>query len=187
MSKTMEGEALCVTNSHGRLLSANRRFCRMFGIAAEEVVWRYIIDFHRNDDDWESFRQIMERQGSVSAYMVRMRHRKGRSFSCLVQSVRVLDAEGFVRFETTIQKVEAGSSLVRTIPGSGTEWAGSLVYLTVCHACGKVKDAQGHWVDPMRPVGMRGLRNANYCPECSAHLFPGLLDSQNWESSAVAR
>jgi len=185
MSNMSENEALCVMNSHGRLLSANRRFCRMFGIALEDVAWRYVLDFHRNENDWLGFQRTMESHGMVSAYMVRMRHRKGRSFPCLVQSIRTIGDDGMVRYETMIQKVEVNSSCARAIPVSTQELAGSLVYLTVCHDCGKVKDAQGQWMVPLRPVAMRGLRNPNYCPECSAHLFPGLMDPQNWEQPAA--
>ena len=44
-------------NEHGRLLSGNRRFCRMFGFEPSELPWHYVTDLYRYTSDWESFRR----------------------------------------------------------------------------------------------------------------------------------
>lgn len=182
-----EQEALCVTNSHGRLLEANRRFCRMFGLEPEEVPWHYALDLHRNECDWLTFQQAMESQGRVDAYPLRLRHRKGRSFQCLVQSQRMMTKNGQVRYQTRIKKLVASESPVQVIPANGGQSLDdSLVYLTVCHACGKVKDSHGEWRDPPHPVRQTKHRKPCYCPECTAQLFPGLLDPENWEQPLAA-
>jgi PAS domain S-box-containing protein len=186
MNYEQEPEATCVTNSHGRLLNANHRFCRLFGFRDDEVVWRYALDLYRNERDWQDFRQIMETQGKVDAYMVRLRHRKGRSFQCLIQSERIVNQEGLVCYQTTVHKIEANVGVVRRIPSELQTSESSVVYLTACHSCGKVKDSTGNWLVPMRPVAKAVHRKACYCPGCSAQLYPGLLDSQNWEQSIAA-
>lgn len=172
-------EGLCVTNSFGRLLEANKKFCSMIGIKSEDVPWRYILDYHRRESDWLRFREHMERHGQATGYLVRLRHRNGRSFQCLVQSVRHFE-NGLVRYRTRIQKVANMEPVMGTGSSSGHK-SGSVVYMTACHACGKVKDAEGHWLDPERPVVPAAHRKACYCPDCTARLFPGILDPQNWE------
>ena len=188
MSQVMDQDVFFETNSHGRLLGANRRFCRMFGVRPDEVLWHYILDFHRREEDWHNFREAMETHGQISAYMLKMRHRKGRSFLCLLNSSRVLGEDGVVRYQTQLQKVSSGVTAgnVRTIPTVVQGAADSLIYLTVCHACGKVKNGQGLWLSPVRSVKPAAHRKACYCPECSAQLFPGLLDPQNWEPVSAA-
>ena len=185
MNQECMQEATCTTNPFGRLLSANRKFCRMFGLAPEDVEWRYIHDIHRNEQDWEKFRDSMEQLGQVDSFLVRMRHRKGRSFKCLIESVRQMDEMGRVFYQMNICKVDPAVSSVRTIPSFVQSVGDSVVYLTACHSCGKVKDGQGHWIIPLRPVAQTGHRNPCYCPDCSAQLFPGLLDPQNWEQAAA--
>jgi len=186
MSQVIDQDVFFETNAHGRLLGANRRFCRMFGVRPDEVLWHYILDFHRREEDWLRFRDAMETHGQINAYMVRMRHRKGRSFQCLLQSSRVLGEDGTVRYQTLVQKVCSTMNFVRTIPSEIQASSDTVVYLTVCNACGKVKDGQGSWLSPVRAVKPAAHRKACYCPECSAQLYPGLLDPQNWEQATAA-
>lgn len=183
MNQELDQEALCTTNPFGRMLGANRKFCRMFGMTATDVEWRYIHDIHRNEQDWGKFCESMERHGKVESFLVRLRHRKGRSFQCLVESVRTLDDAGKVVYQMRIHKVDPALSSVRTIPSLVQSAGDSVVYLTACHACGKVKDGDGQWIVPLRPVAKAAHRSPCYCPGCSAQLFPGLLDPSNWEPS----
>lgn len=185
MNQEIDQEAFCTTNTFGRMLGANRRFCRMFGMSPEDVEWRYIHDIHRNEQDWGKFRDAMEHHGKVESFLVRLRHRKGRSFKCLVESVRQLDDNGRPVYQMRIHKVDPVLSTVRTIPSLLQSAGESVVYLTACHACGKVKDSAGSWIEPMRPVAKGSHRNPCYCPECSAQLFPGLLDPQNWDQAVA--
>ena len=61
-------------NQHGRLLSGNRRFCRMFGFEPSELPWHYVTDLYRYASDWNAFRN-----DTVSAsFNMRMRNRRAR-------------------------------------------------------------------------------------------------------------
>ena len=43
--------ARCEINESGRILNANRKFCKMFGFEADEPMWHYICDLYRYQKD----------------------------------------------------------------------------------------------------------------------------------------
>lgn len=174
--------ARCVTNSHGRLLEADSRFCKLIGLEPADVPWRYMVDFYRQESDWVSLCALLEKHGEVDSYILRLRHRKGRAFRCLLRSVRHMDEQGRIRYVNEIQKLDMGAGVSRTaLPTMSL--GGGVVYLTACHACGKVKDAHGEWLEPMQPVRPASSRKPCYCPHCSSQLFPGILDSSSWDTA----
>lgn len=168
-----KSQAVCITNSFGRLLGANRRFCRMFGLDQDEVIWRYLHDFHRRINDWEHFRSNLERYGDVHAAMLRLKHRKGRSFLCMVSSTRFVSAEGKVCYRMYIQKLAPNAVAVQQ-KVKQPDSSDTVVYLMVCHGCGLVKASDGRWIRPERPVSVTS-RKVHYCPECSQAMFPEVM------------
>ena len=104
----MEGDnkidvAYFEVNAHGRILSGNRRFCRMFGYSESEVVWHYITDFYRYLKEWEDFRDCVDE--ARHSFVARMRNRKGRSFKCSVTREVVQDSEGHVTFRSYVTRL----------------------------------------------------------------------------------
>src|SRR5574344_565106 len=67
--------AVCEVNGHGRLLSGNDRFCRMFGFLPQEIAWHYLCD------------------------------RKGRSFKCSILREASTDASGRIVYRNVIQRL----------------------------------------------------------------------------------
>lgn len=70
--------ASCEINDHGRILSANRPFCRLFGFSEAMVEWHYLQDVFRFDADWNSF--VQSPAAKTAHFIVRLKNRKGRSF-----------------------------------------------------------------------------------------------------------
>lgn len=70
--------AFCEINDHGRILSANRPFCRLFGFPEAKVEWHYIQDIFRFVSDWNSF--VQSPAAKTAHFIARLKNRKGRSF-----------------------------------------------------------------------------------------------------------
>ena len=119
-------------NEHGRLLSGNRRFCRMFGFEPSELPWHYVTDLYRHVDDWEKFRRDTEN----ASFTTRMKNRRGRSFDCCIVREIFQNADGEVIFRNTIHKIGEGKGYVpQTVPLSVVFLAKYILYCTI--ACSK--------------------------------------------------
>lgn len=96
--------AWCETNEVGRILRANRKFCRMFGFAENEAEWHYFSDLYRHRAEWNAFRA-----SSGVCFLARLRNRRGRSFKCSVVKSGVASGGRHV-YRCEITKLEALSS-----------------------------------------------------------------------------
>ena len=94
--------AYCEINDHGRLLTANKRFCRLFGYKEEQVDWHYLRDVFRYDQDWTSF--IQNATTKASHFIVRLKNRKGRSFLASI-SREASELNGKTVYQNTFQKL----------------------------------------------------------------------------------
>jgi PAS domain S-box-containing protein len=181
-------EAICVSNYYGQLLRANPKFCKMFAYSEADVQWRYQGDIHKSWEDWEQLQNTVERLGHVENFYARLRHRKGRSFHCLISREKVINENtGRIEYWCRIQKVsitkarnEGVLDLQKSLNEGMLGRKGGQVFLTVCKSCQKVKDAQGDWksLEPIRMQSNHSIRGKNYCPECTAKLFPDLTLSE---------
>lgn len=143
------------TNEHGRLLSGNRRFCRMFGFKESEVQWHYITDLCRKAEDWNSFCNTDQ----VDGINMRMKNRKGRSFCCkLFRSVKQ-DVNGNLVYSTTIHRV-GDPEIAQEAPAAQTRQ--TLVFLARCALCG----------DQVRVSSAGEARIRLYCDRCAAKEYP---------------
>lgn len=107
--------ASCEINFHGRFLSANKRFCRLFGFSEGEVEWHYLRDLFRYERDWDDF--IRESANPPKSFVVRLKNRKGRSFLAKVfRTASSLDGKKVYR--NTFQKIpgESEKSKDKTSP-----------------------------------------------------------------------
>ena len=139
-------------NEHGRLLSGNRRFCRMFGFEPSELQWHYVTDLYRYVSDWEKFR----RDTQSASFTTRMKNRRGRSFECWIVREIYQNQDGEVIFRNTIHKVGEGKAVVTpTVPLS-------VVFLAKCSDCG----AQ------IRVASAPETRFRMLCNQCAAKAFP---------------
>ena len=139
-------------NEHGRLLSGNRRFCRMFGFEPSELQWHYVTDLYRYTADWEKFRNDTVN----SSFNTRMRNRRGRSFECCIVREIVQNADGEIIFRNTVRRVgENVNAENQTAPLS-------MVFLAKCADCG----AQ------IRVTSVAETRLRMLCNHCAAKAFP---------------
>ena len=142
-------------NQHGRIISGNRRFCRMFGYSEAEIVWHYITDFYRHREEWELFRNCDDM--TQHHFVARMRNRKGRSFKCEITREILQDAEGHVTFRSYVSRM--GETKVPEIHEESTR---TVVFMTKCAQC----NCQ------MRVNSLAETRMRVLCDGCAAKAYP---------------
>jgi PAS domain S-box-containing protein len=91
-------EAVCISNDAGRILLANRRFCKMFGFEQNEIKWHYLCDLYRRKD---IIKHLSENKNILR---IRMRNRTGRSFPCILTLQATKSAEGIPLLKHSIQR-----------------------------------------------------------------------------------
>lgn len=153
-------ESACFeVNDRGRLISGNKRFCRMFGFKSEEeVMWHYVTDLYRYEKEWEDFRDC--NTTSRHHFVARMRNRKGRSFMCSIVREIVPDAEGRMIFRNTIHRL-GEKSIAPTVTETEPENP-SVVFLAKCAHCG----------EQIRVSTLAETRMRMLCGSCTAKAFP---------------
>jgi PAS domain S-box-containing protein len=180
-------EAMCVSNYHGRILDANRRFCRLFSMD-DEFQWNFLLDLHRRKNDWEQLQEYVEKYGAVSHYYTRMKNRKGRSFHCMVSRERILE-NGEIIYISRIQKVDALKKQ-QYVPNQdftaevNDSLKGVMIYLHACEYCDRVQDGMGNWVIPgAQTIQAAGKSGRHVCPQCAKEHYAGL----SWENIRQAQ
>ena len=140
-------------NVHGRLISGNRRFCRMFGFEESEVPWHYVTDLYRHLKDWENLRTAPE----GCRFEARLKNRRGRSFDCLIIREIFTNADGELCFRNVVQRK---GEQVATKPLD--EKSTTMVFLVKCARCS----------NPIRVANMGETRLRMLCGNCSALAYP---------------
>jgi len=170
-------EAACVVNSHGRILGANGRFCRLFGFTKDETIWHYLPDLYRHESEWKIYREATGDDTTERHFLARLRNRKGRSFKCMVTRTPLLSPDGQTIFLNAIAKIVSTRDAIAP-RSEATRPTATQIFFTICSGCSRVKDGSGEWIlsaeaQTTRP---RRSRQSHYCPDCAARLFPGVFE-----------
>lgn len=157
-NKAAESACFEVTE-HGRLISGNKRFCRMFGFASEdEIQWHYVTDLFRHIKEWEDFRNC--NSASQHHFIVRMRNRKGRSFKCNIVREIVADAEGRLIFRNMVRRL--GEQDVVPVVNEVAQQNSSVLFIAKCAHCG----------EQIRVNSIAETRMRMLCGACTAKAYP---------------
>ncbi len=96
-------EAICIANNAGRILTANKHFCKMFGFEQSDVKWHYLHDLYRHEDELNRvLKNIPEKEDVLQT---KMRNRAGRSFPCVLMRRATKTTEGIPLLRHSIQKI----------------------------------------------------------------------------------
>ncbi|MDR2593173.1 MAG: PAS domain-containing protein [Fibromonadaceae bacterium] len=95
-------DAVCIANNSGRILTANKRFCKMFGFDQSEVKGHYLCDLYRHKEVLSRILENIPEQDDV--LQTRMRTRAGRSFPCLLTYRGTKSLEGIPLLRHSIQR-----------------------------------------------------------------------------------
>ena len=141
-------------SEHGRLISANKRFCRLFGFSESEIPWHYVTDLCRYVQDWENYKNTADQ----NSFVIRMKNRKGRSFNCDVVRETILKPNGEIVDRNMVRRKGEAAGALEIVQTSSL----SVVFLGRCGGCGehiRVRTAA--------ETHMRML-----CDNCAAAAFP---------------
>lgn len=99
-------EAICISNKSGRILTANKHFCKLFGFEQHEIKWHYLCDFYRGKNKFsETFEKTTENEEEV--LQTKMRSRSGRSFYCILKRKIIESTEGIPILMNIFQRIDA--------------------------------------------------------------------------------
>lgn len=155
---TNQETACFEVNEHGRILSGNRRFCRMFGFDENEIRWHYLNDLYRYHKDFVAF--LSGTDAMNCNFVAKMRTRKGRSFKCSITREAVQDSYGKIRFRSTVRKLVSGEAVAAT--AATNAMPSSVVFLAKCDHCG--------CQIPMS--GSHRIHLTTLCKECARKAYP---------------
>ena len=142
-------------SEHGRLVSANKRFCKLFGFEESEIPWHYITDLCRHVEDWESFRNSTDQH----CFVIRMKNRKGRSFDCDVIRETIQKPTGEIIFRNMVCRKD------KAAPSSMESFAvktPAVVFLCRCAHCG----------EHIRVATAAETRLRMVCDKCAVKAYP---------------
>jgi len=95
-------DAVCIANSVGRIITANTRFCKMFGFEPNEIKWHYLCDLYRYEDELN--RILGNPPEEEDVLQTKMRNRSGRSFPCVLIRRATKSTEGIPLLRHAIQR-----------------------------------------------------------------------------------
>ncbi len=116
-------------SEHGRLISANKRFCRLFGFSESEIPWHYVTDLYRHVQDWENFKNAVDQ----NSFVIRMKNRKGRSFNCDVIRETIQKANGEIVYRNVVRRKDDSAIALENVQTKSL----SVVFLGRCGGCGE--------------------------------------------------
>jgi PAS domain S-box-containing protein len=96
-------EAICIANNAGRILTANKRFCKMFGFEQSEIKWHYLRDLYRHEDELNRILKNIPENEEV--LQTKMRNRAGRCFPCVLVRRATKTTEGIQLLRHSIQRM----------------------------------------------------------------------------------
>ncbi|MDR2580653.1 MAG: PAS domain-containing protein [Fibromonadaceae bacterium] len=85
-------EAVCISNDSGRIITANKRFCKMFGFEQSEIKWHYLRDLYRHKHELNRILENIPEHEDI--LQTKMRKRSGRIFACLLTRKATKSLEG---------------------------------------------------------------------------------------------
>jgi len=95
-------DAVCIANKSGRILTANKRFCKMFGFEQSEIKGHYLCDLYRHKEELNRILKNISVRENV--LQTRMRNRAGRSFPCTLIYRSTKSLEGIPLLRHSIQR-----------------------------------------------------------------------------------
>jgi PAS domain S-box-containing protein len=176
------------TTSDGQILDANPALLEMLGYPDQAAMLAHnASELYANPEDYQKWRQRMERDGLVQNYETQLLCRNGKF--CWVQDsakavydprTRQTYYEGSLEDiterkaaederEKLIQELQEALAKVKTLHG----------LLPICSACKKIRDDKGYW--NQIEVYIQSHSDAefthSFCPECMRRLYPEIFDT----------
>jgi PAS domain S-box-containing protein len=89
-------DAVYINDLSGTFIDANQATLDLLGLTREELPTSSAIDFYMNPEDRKAFQRVIERQGFVTDYELRLRRKDGTPIICLATTTVRRGADGKV-------------------------------------------------------------------------------------------
>jgi len=106
-------DAIYIVSQKGNFIDLNQSALDLFGYTREEMIGLDIKEIYLRPDDWNRFRQKLERNGFVRDYEVKLSSKNGTPMDCLVTSTMrwttngdILGHQGIIRDLTERKRIE---------------------------------------------------------------------------------
>ena len=87
-------DAIYMTTKDGKVLDINQAGLLLLGYTRDEILGTNVRAIYVNSSERNRFQEIINKQGAVKNYEVKLRHKNGSAIDCLVTSTVMLSIEG---------------------------------------------------------------------------------------------
>jgi len=119
-------DAIFINEANGRFIDFNKAYLDLFGYRVEEMAQLYSKDTYYDHADRDTFRQEMDKNGSVRDFELKLKKKDGTIMDCLLTATAMRSAngvitgyQGFIRDITNKKRVrkalEESEAIYRTI------------------------------------------------------------------------
>ncbi len=89
-------DAIYITSADGKCLEINRSALDLLGYPKAELCRMAIKDLFINPDEYDKFKQIIDQNGSVKDFEIKLLRKDGKEIDCLITSTLQTDEDGTV-------------------------------------------------------------------------------------------
>jgi PAS domain S-box-containing protein len=172
----------------GVLLDANPALAEMLGYQAGELRGRTAADCFAHLQEYQRWRELLERKGMVQHFEVQLRRADGSI--CWVESNSTLDKDesaGQVVIEGSLEDISARKLAEEEREHLIIELQNALSHiktlsglLPICSSCKKIRDDTGFWnqIEFYIQQHSDAEFTHSFCPDCVKRLYPEFLEQK---------
>ena len=89
-------DTIFITTPGGRIVDANQATLDLFGYTRDELMQKHALEFYSNPADRLKFQRVIEREGAVRDFELKLLKKDGREIDCLLTATARRDNDGAV-------------------------------------------------------------------------------------------
>ena len=179
-------DAIYITTQEGEIIDANQSMLDLFGFSREEIIGSNARERYVHSEDRLKFQQMIEREGFVKDYEVKLRKRDETEMECLLTAIvrktadgNIAGYQGIIRDITEHKRAERErEKLIHELQDALANIQMLRGLLPICSSCKKIRDDKGYWNQIESYIQNHSFVEIahNICPECLKKLCPDLID-----------
>jgi PAS domain S-box-containing protein len=170
----------------GRILQVNRAFAEMTGRPnAGSIANRHALDFFESPEDHRSWRDAIEREGTLLGHETRFRRADGSLFWVEITARAIRDGlSGSIFYEGSVEDIserhaaqEEKERLIASLREAASKVKKLSGLLPICASCKKIRDDHGYWnqLEVYISEHSDASFTHSFCPECVRRLYPEIF------------
>lgn len=177
-------DAVYITTQEGEILDANESMLDLFGYSKEEMIGFNARETYVHSEDRLKFQQMIEREGFVKDYEIKLRKRDGTEMECLFTAIMRRTADGNIAgYQGTIHDIternraeEEREKLIGELKEALAKVKTLSGLIPICASCKKIRDDRGYWNQIESYIHEHSDADFSHgiCPDCFKKLYPDL-------------